>query len=38
MLVSVVSCIRRCGFGWLGMDKDMKVFAEWFDGHLLDRK
>jgi acetyl esterase/lipase len=24
--------------GWLGMDRDMKVFAQWFDEHLLGKK
>ena len=24
--------------GWAGMDKDMAIFAEWFDEHLLGKK
>ena len=24
--------------GWLGMDKDIEVFAQWFDEHLLGKK
>jgi len=37
---SPVKLITREGkvHGWAGMDKDMEIFADWFDAHLLAQK
>jgi dipeptidyl aminopeptidase/acylaminoacyl peptidase len=28
---------KGAGHGWGGMDKDMKVLADWFDKHLVKK-